>query len=117
MKLKVIFVGLSERLFFSDKVKGLIFPSRKASYRDWRKRNLLFAVSSQRGIKLREVYVHNVFPPVSPCSAVNQRGRSHARHLKVVILKPFCTPVVLLSIYPPRLAFFLSLSLSSSMRV
>lgn len=32
MKLKVIFVGLSERLFFTDKVKGLIFPSRKASY-------------------------------------------------------------------------------------
>lgn len=31
MKLKVIFVGLSERLFFTDKVKGLIFPSRKAS--------------------------------------------------------------------------------------
>lgn len=112
MKLKVIFVGLSERLFFSDKVKGLIFPSRKASYRDWRKRNLLFAVSSQRGIKLGEVYVQNVFPPVSPCSAVNQRGRSHARHLKVVILKPFCTPVVLLSIYPPSPSRFLSISLS-----
>ncbi len=48
-----------------------------------------------------------IFPPAS---AVNQRGRSCAWHLKVVILKPFCVPV-LLSICPPP-PLFLSIYLS-----
>lgn len=105
---RLFLLGCLSACFSQTRWKGWFFPQERLHIETW-EREISFAVSSQWGIKLREVYVQNIFLPVPPCSAVNQRGWSHARHLKVVILKPFCTPVVLLSIYPPvSLSFYLS---------
>lgn len=109
---RLFLLGCLSACFSQTRWKGWFFPQERLHIETW-EREISFAVSSQWGIKLREVYVQNIFPPVSLCSAVNQQGWSHARHLKVVILKPFCTPVVLLSIYPPS-SLFLSISLSLS---